>query len=60
MKYFTALDVSLRTVSICIIDDQGSIRFESKIDSDVDKIIHCIQNSKHKGCQCQQDILIKD
>jgi len=44
MKYHTALDVSLRSVSICIVDDEGNIVFESKTDSDVDKIVHCIRS----------------
>lgn len=44
MKYHTALDVSLRSVSICIINDEGVIQFESKVASDVDKIIHCIKS----------------
>lgn len=43
MKYHTALDVSLRSVSICIIDDEGSIQFESKVSSDVDKIVSCLK-----------------
>lgn len=44
MKYHTALDVSLRSVSLCIVDNEGSIAFESKIDSDVDKIVQCIRS----------------
>lgn len=30
MAYYTAFDVSLRSVSICIIDDEGSIQFEGQ------------------------------
>ena len=29
MTYHTALDVSLRSVSICIVDDEGTIHFEA-------------------------------
>ena len=44
MKYHTALDVSPRSVSICIIDDdEGNIQFESKVSSDVDKIVSCLK-----------------
>lgn len=42
MHYYTALDVSLRSVSICIVDEQGTICFEGKASSDVDDIIACI------------------
>ena len=31
MNYHTALDVSLRSVSICIVDDDGAIQFEAKV-----------------------------
>ena len=34
MNYDTALDVSLRSVSICIVDDEGAIQFETKIPAD--------------------------
>jgi len=43
MAYHTALDVSLRSVSICIIDDEGAIQFEGKAVSDVDEIIACLK-----------------
>jgi transposase len=43
MTYHTALDVSLRTVSICIIDDEGAIQFEGKTDSDVEAIVACLR-----------------
>jgi transposase len=41
--FHTALDVSLRSVSICIIDDGGVIRFEDKIVSEVDEIVACLK-----------------
>jgi transposase len=44
MTYYTALDVSLRSVSICIIDDDGAIQYEGKVDSDVDKIVTCLKS----------------
>jgi len=43
MIYHTALDVSLRSVSICIIDGDGVIQFEGKAASEVDEIISCLK-----------------
>ena len=37
MTYHTALDVSLRSVSICIVDDEGTIHFEGKAASEVNR-----------------------
>ena len=39
MTYHTALDVSLRSVSICIIDDEGEIQFECTAASEVEEIV---------------------
>ena len=39
MTYYAALDVSLRSVNICVIDDQGEIKAEAKLDSEVTDII---------------------
>ena len=41
MTYYAALDVSLRSVAICIVDDQGEIYLEESVDSDVEDIVHC-------------------
>ena len=43
MVYHTALDVSLRSVSICIIDGDGNIRFEDKVVSEVDEIVTALK-----------------
>jgi len=43
MTYYTALDVSLRSVSICIIDGDGVIRFEDNVASGVDEIVSCLR-----------------
>ncbi|MBU1190288.1 MAG: IS110 family transposase [Gammaproteobacteria bacterium] len=43
MAYHTALDVSLRSVSICVIDDDGVILHEAKVASDVDAIVGCLK-----------------
>ena len=38
MTYFTGIDVSLRSVSICIVDDKGQLCREAKLDAQVDVI----------------------
>jgi len=43
MNYHTALDVSLRSVSICIVDDEGTIQFEAKVPSEVNEIVTCLR-----------------
>ncbi len=39
MTYYAALDVSLRSVHVCVIDDQGEIKAETKLDSEVTDIV---------------------
>ena len=39
MTYYAALDVSLRSVNICVINDEGQIKAETKLDSEVTDII---------------------
>ncbi len=43
MAYHTALDVSLRSVSICTVDDEGAIQYEGKTSSDVEEIVTCLK-----------------
>jgi transposase len=43
MTYFTALDVSLRSVSICIVDDAGQVRYEAKVPAEVHRIAGCLR-----------------
>jgi hypothetical protein len=31
MKYFTGVDVSLRFLSICVIDEAGVVQYETKV-----------------------------
>ena len=33
MKYFTGIDVSLRSVSICVVDEVGVVQYENKVAS---------------------------
>ena len=39
MNYYAALDVSLRSVHLCVIDDKGEIQAEAKLDSEVEDIV---------------------
>jgi len=39
MTYYAGLDVSLRSVSICVVDDKGEIRHEAKVAADVGTIV---------------------
>ena len=39
MTYYAGFDVSLRTVNICIIDEQGEYVTETKLASDVQDIV---------------------
>ena len=39
MTYYAGLDVSLRTVNICVVDEQGNFIAETKVASDVQEII---------------------
>jgi transposase len=37
------LNVSLRSVSICIVDDNGDIRHEAKVAAEVDQVVACLR-----------------
>lgn len=39
MNYYAGIDVSLRSVNICVIDDQGEFIAETKLDSEVTDIV---------------------
>ena len=39
MKYFTGIDVSLRFVSICVVDETGVVQYEAKVAAEVDVIV---------------------
>ena len=41
--FYAALDVSLRTVAVCIIDQDGKVRFERSVRSGVPDLIRCLQ-----------------
>jgi len=41
--FYAALDVSLRSVAICIIDEAGKVRLERSLPSDVPDIVRCFE-----------------
>jgi hypothetical protein len=40
MTYYTGIDVSLRSVSICVVDDEGEICLEAKVAAEIDAIVN--------------------
>jgi transposase len=40
--FYAALDVSLRSVAICIIDQDGKVRLERSVPSDVPDLVRCL------------------
>jgi transposase len=42
--FYAALDVSLRTVAICIIDEAGKVRLERSTSSELPDLIRCLQD----------------
>ena len=43
MKYFTGIDVSLRSVSICVVDEAGAVRYEAKVPAEIDVIVAALR-----------------
>jgi transposase len=39
MTYYTGLDVSLRSVSICVVNDKGEVCLEAKVAAEIDAIV---------------------
>ena len=46
MKFFTGIDVSLRSVSICVVDEAGEVQYEGKVPAEVDLIVAALQRCK--------------
>lgn len=44
MTYYVGLDVSLRSVNLCVIDDDGEIVTEAKVDSEPEAIVAKLQS----------------
>lgn len=48
MTYYGALDVSLQSVAICIVDDQGAVHLERTVASEVPDIAACLRDFDHE------------
>jgi transposase len=44
MTHYAALDVSLRSVAICVVDGNGDIKLERSVDSEVEDIVHILRS----------------
>jgi len=44
MKYFAGIDVSLRSVSICVVDETGEVRHEAKVVAEIDTIVATLRH----------------
>ena len=43
MTYYVALDVGVRTLALCIVDENGEVQLERSLPSDIDKIVECLK-----------------
>ena len=44
MTHYVALDVSLRSVAICIVDDNGDITLEKSVNAEVEDIVQILRS----------------
>ena len=49
MTYYAALDVSVRTVAICIVDQEGAIQLERSVRSELADILKALGDSYDFG-----------
>jgi transposase len=47
MEYFVGLDASLETVNVCIVDGDGSVLLEQKIDAEPQEILALLKRFGH-------------
>ena len=47
MTYYAALDVSLRSVAICLVDEDGTVKLERTVPSEVSDIVACLNAFDH-------------
>ena len=47
MTYYAGIDVSLRTVNVCVVDDDGELVAETKLASDVQEIVSYLDELEH-------------
>jgi transposase len=46
MKYYTGLDISMKTTSVCVINQEGKKMFEEVVDTDPDAIVEVLRKTK--------------
>jgi predicted NBD/HSP70 family sugar kinase len=44
MTYYVALDVGLRMVSLCIVDEAGGVKLEKSLPSEIEDIVACLRD----------------
>ncbi len=44
MTHYVALDVSLRSVAICIVDNNGDIKLEKSVNAEVEDIVQILRS----------------
>ena len=44
MTYYVALDVGVRTLALCIVNEEGEVQLERNLPSDVEPIVKCLGN----------------
>jgi len=44
MEYFAGLDASLETINICIVDHDGNVLLERKVDAEPDAIVAVLES----------------
>lgn len=45
MSYYAGLDVSLRSVSICVMDEGGKIILERTVPFEIEDLVACLQSA---------------
>ena len=48
MKLYTALDVSLRSVAICVVNEHGEVQYETKVEADVQRLLKRETSNRHE------------
>ena len=60
MTHYVALDVSLRSVAICIVDDNGDITLEKSVNAEVEDIVQILRSFDGEiGKRSGNDVLTK-
>ena len=44
MTFYVALDVGLRMVSLCIVDEAGGVKLEKSLPSEIEDIVACLRD----------------